>query len=723
MPDTLRRLAEARGIRIESVGPAGTPRSATPETVIAVLAALGVDAGSPSTAQVELDHGADDEWRRMLPPSVVLRRGAGGTVAVHVNHGDPVAVWVEVDAQSGGGRRDLRQLDVQVDPRTVDGRLVGRATFEVPDGLPLGWHRLFAEGPSGYARSALVVTPKRTRNRHTTTAHPLWGWEVPLFAIRSGYAWRTADFTDLGELAALTASPTGPDFLAVHPVPASSPSVPLAVAPHVASSRRFLNPLYVRVEDIRETAYLSAADRTLIEWQAETLTDLPADVVDRDAVWVAKKAALEVVSSAPRSITRQRAFDEFRSAMGPGLEQFAAWCALAEHFGTDLWPAAAREHGSGLARELRSTLADRIEFFCWLQWIADDQLKAAHTAARSAGMAIGLIASLAPGSTEDGADAWATKDLVARGIELGLAPSRDVPRGALRGVAPWRPDTLARAGYEPLRDLLRTRVRHAGALHLGDAHDLFEQWWVPVGNAPADGAWVRNDHEALLGMICLEARRVGVVLIADDRGMTEDWMRVSLAAHGILGTSSLWPGLDPAAGTVAPDTFALTSLATVAHASGTPTAGLLAGEHVELRQRLGLSRDADAERRAARAERDAIQTVLTERGLLGGDPSEREFVEALHRYVASAPSMLMSVTMADGVGERRPAGVPAARDLYPSWRLPLVDASGEQVTVENFVQNPRVRSLAAAVAAARRAASARPAATQPSPPRGELSPK
>lgn len=711
LPDTLRHLAEVRGIRVESVGPAGSARTATPETVIAVLASLGVDAGSPSTAQVELDHGSDDEWRRLLPPSVVLRRGTGGTVAVHVTHGDPVSAWIEVDAQSGGGRRDLRQLDALVEPRTVDGRLVGRATFEIPDDLPLGWHRLMAEGPSGYARSALVITPKRIRHRHQTVAHPRWGWEVPLFAIRSGCAWRTADFADLGELAALTASPAGPDFLSVHPLPASSPSAPLAVAPHVASSRRFLNPLYVRVEDIRETAYLFAADRTLIEWQAETLADLPDDTLDRDAVWAAKKAALDIVFAAPRSITRQRAFDEFRSVMGPGLEDFAVWCAVAEHFGTEPWPRTARERGSGLARELRASLADRIEFFCWLQWVADEQLKAAHGVARAAGMALGLVASLAPGSTEDGADAWATKDLVAQGVELGVAPSRDMPRGALRGVAPWRPDTLARAGYEPLRDLLRTRMRHCGGLHLGDARDLFEQWWVPVGNAPADGAWVRNDHEALLGLICLEARRAGVVLIADDRGITEDWMRESLAAHGILGTASVWSGLDPAVGTVAPETFPLCSLATVAHVSGTPTAGLLAGERVELRQRLGLARDADAERRAARAERDAIQTALVERGLLGPDPSERELVEALHRYVASAPSLLMSVTMADGVGERRPAAVPTAHDLYPSWRLPLIDAGGEPVTVERFIQNPRVRSLAAAVAAARRAAAARLAAS------------
>jgi len=702
LPDTLRHLAESRGVRVESVGPGGSPRTATPETVIAVLAALGVDAGSPSTAKVELDHGADDEWRRVLPPSVILRRGTGGTVAVHVAHGDPVATWIEVDVRSGGGRRDLKQLDVLVEPRTVDGRLVGRATFEIPDDLPLGWHRLFAEGPSCYARSALVVTPKRARHPDQLAGQQLWGWEVPLYAIRSDLPWRSGDLADLAELAALTAGLSGPDFLAVHPLPASSPSAPLDVAPHVASSRRFLNPLYIRVEDIRETAYLSAADRTLIEWQAETILDEPEDVLNRDAVWTAKKAALDVVFAAPCSITRQRAFDAFRLSMGPGLEDFAAWCALAEHFGTEPWPRAALERGSGLVCELRASLAERIEYFGWLQWVADEQLRVAHDAARDAGMALGLVASLAPGSTEDGADAWTTKDLVARGIELGVAPSRDLPRGALRGVAPWRPDTLARAGYEPLRLLLRTRLRHCGALHLGEARDLFEQWWVPAGNAPADGAWVRNDHEAVLGLACLEARRAGVALLADDRSITEDWMREALAEHGIVGAASLWPGLDPGAGTATPETFRTASVATVTHASGTPTAGYLAGEHVELRQQLGLARDADAERRSARAEREGLHAELVKRGLLGSDPSEREFVEALHRYVASAPSLLMCVSMADGVGERRPPAVPAARERYPSWRLPLIDASGKPVTVVSFTQNPRVRSLAAAVRAARR---------------------
>ena len=55
----------------------------------------------------------------------------------------------------------------------------------------------------------------------------------------------------------------------------------------------------------------------------------------------------------------------------------------------------------------------------------------------------------------------------------------------------------------------------------------------------------------------------------------------------------------------------------------------------------------------------------------------------------------------------------------------LVAATGRRAisVAGDLVDLDVVRSLAAAVAAARRAAAARPAASQPSPPRGELSPK
>jgi 4-alpha-glucanotransferase len=36
-------------------------------------------------------------------------------------------------------------IALDTEPRTVDSRKVGRATFTVPGNLPLGWHTLHAE--------------------------------------------------------------------------------------------------------------------------------------------------------------------------------------------------------------------------------------------------------------------------------------------------------------------------------------------------------------------------------------------------------------------------------------------------------------------------------------------------------------------------------------------------------------------------------------------------
>ena len=74
---------------------------------------------------------------------------------------------------------------------------------------------------------------------------------------------------------------------------------------------------------------------------------------------------------------------------GRGLIRFATWCALAEHYGprTDDWPDRLGKPKK-LARAIAKR-ADRIDFHCWLQWICDQQLAAAGTAATDSGMAIG----------------------------------------------------------------------------------------------------------------------------------------------------------------------------------------------------------------------------------------------------------------------------------------------------------------------------------------------
>ena len=88
--------------------------------------------------------------------------------------------------------------------------------------------------------------------------------------------------------------------------------------------------------------------------------------------------------------------------------------------------------------------------------------------------------------------------------------------------------------------MLSTVLRHAGGIRVDHVLGLFRLWWVPAGNSPRDGAYVTYDHDALIGILALEAQRAGAVVIGEDLGTFEPWVRDYLAARGILGTSILW---------------------------------------------------------------------------------------------------------------------------------------------------------------------------------------
>jgi 4-alpha-glucanotransferase len=696
----LLRLTAAYGVVPDFWGFDGSHRQVGASTLIAVLDALGVDASSPERIDVAITHVEDMPWRRTLPPVVVVRQGRHAHVPVHVPHGDPVGVWLELDAEAGGGRRDLVQADVLVDPRSVDGRLVGRATFTIPTDLPLGWHVMQATGPSASARSVVVVTPSTLELPEQLRTRRAWGFMAQLYSVRSRASWGVGDFADLAELGWLSARTCGADFLLVNPLHSAEPAGPMTPSPYLPTTRRFVSPLYIRVEDVRETAYLSAADRALVEWAAEPAISLDSDAgpIDRDVAWTAKRSALEIVFTAPRSAARQAAFDEFRREQGEGLEDFALWCALAERYEGAPWPAEANDISSDLVDRARVELAERVDFHCWLQWVADSQLADAQRAALAGGMSIGIMHDLAVGVHPEGADVWALGDVLARGATVGAPPDMYNQQGQNWSQPPWRPDELARVAYRPYRDLLRTVLRHAGAIRIDHVIGLFRLWWIPEGAAAGEGAYVRYDHEALIGILALEAHRAGAVVIGEDLGVFEPWVRDYLTERGILGTSILWFEKDQNGRPLAPEHYRRLALASVTTHDLPPTAGYLAEEHVALRERLGLLTEPVADVRAqARAEREEMVAVLRGRGLVGADPSERELVEALHRLILATPAALIGVSLADAVGERRAQNQPGTDQEYPNWKVPLADGSGQVVLIEDLFSNPRLRSLAAAL--------------------------
>jgi 4-alpha-glucanotransferase len=693
------QLARAYGVATEYWDWVGEHVTVSASTIRSVLGALGVEASTDEAVAVSLLEAVERPWRRMLPPVVVVRSGQTPSVPVHVPHGDHVVVEVELE---DGGRRPLSQLDRWVEPRVVDGAQVGEAVFEIPAGLPLGWHTLHATSDEGSASAPLVVTPDRLQLPEALADDgSRWGLMTQLYQVRSSRSWGVGDLDDLAELAVWSAADLGADFVLVNPLHAAEPVGEMEPSPYLPTTRRFVNPLYIRVEAVPEVAYLPAEERPTLDQQAEQAKQSnSAPELDRDASWRAKRVALRAVFDVPRSPGRERDFQRYCAEQGQGLVDFATWCALAEaHFlPWGAWPEELQDPRSQAVAAERERLVDEVTFYCWLQWVADQQLAEAQRRAEVAGMKLGIVHDLAVGVHPEGADAWGLGPALARGVTVGAPPDAFNQQGQDWSQPPWRPDQLAELGYAPYRDMLRTVLRHAGGIRVDHIIGLFRLWWVPQGLSPKDGTYVRYDHEALVGILALEAHRSGAVVVGEDLGVVEPWVRTYLEERGVFGTSILWFERDDKGRPLPPEKWRELCLATVTTHDLPPTAGYLAGVHVDLRDRLGLlTRSVEDERVADAAERDSVLDLLRKRGLINGEVSEQQVVEALHRFLTWTPSRLLGVSLADAVGDRRTINQPGTHKEYPNWRVALSDGSGRPLLLEDVVRSRRARSLARAV--------------------------
>jgi 4-alpha-glucanotransferase len=547
---------------------------------------------------------------------------------------------------------------------------------------------------------------------------PSWGFTVQLYSVRSRLSWGHGDLRDLAALAAWSASALGAGFVLINPLHAAEPLPPLSPSPYLPMSRRFLSPLYLRVEDIPEYSLLPPAQRERIAALAAPLRarNSTSALIDRDAVWTAKRAALELVHAWPLSPARRAAFRRFTVREGQALEDWVTWCALAETHGPDwrAWPAALRAPRSAAVTAKRERLRAVTGFHAWLQWLAHEQRAAAQEAARAAGMSIGVISDLAVGAHPGGADAWAHQDVLAPGMSVGAPPDEFNPRGQDWTLPPWHPARLEDAGYQPLADLIRAGFTDAGGLRADHVLGLFRLWWVPEGMTADQGTYVRYRHEAMVGLLTGEAARSGGIAIGEDLGTVDAWMRDYLAARRVLGTSMLWFERRAGGTPLPPRRWRRDCLATVGTHDVPPAAAFLTGEHVALRSRLGLlTGSPDDERRRAADALSAWLDALAGQGLIqpGTPLGPAEFTRALYGYLARTPAALIGVSLTDAVGDRRPQNLPGTTDQYPNWRIPLCDGQGRAVLLEDLDNRPGVRDLADAVSQ-RNAASQRNGVSQ-----------
>ncbi|MEN3122098.1 4-alpha-glucanotransferase [Janibacter sp. LM] len=685
-------LAAARGVDTQWWDWRGEHRDVPEDTLRAVLQAMGEDVGSEAEVAAGLERARTAPWRRTLPPTVVQREGDPLRLLVHVPHGSEVAVHVVLE---GGARRDLDQLEHVVEPAEVDGALVGEAAFAVPADLPLGWHELVARTDAllhpGSDRAVLVTVPQRLELPPVLAEEPRTGLMTQLYQVRGSGSQGIGDLGDLATLGEWAARAHDAHFVLVNPLHAAEPVAPMEPSPYLPTSRRFLNPVYT---DLRQVPGLDALPTTArTEYDAlvaEAAALNAADTIDRDAAWALKQAALRI---AYRYLAEDHASGvaALHASEGQALVDFATWCSLATEHGTlweTQWPQELHDPASDAVAAHRDAHRAEISFHVWLQWVVRGQLTAAQARLRAAGMGIGVVADLAVGIHPEGADAWALGDALARGIDVGAPPDQFNQLGQNWSQPPWRPDRLAELGYAPFRDMLHAVLSDAGGLRIDHIIGLFRLWWVPEGHAPGEGAYVRYDHEALVGILALEAHRAGCLVVGEDLGVVEPWVREHLLERGVLGTSVAWFEWGEDGRPLPPEDYRELCLATVTTHDLPPSAGYLALEHVAIRERLGLlTRPVEEERAAEEGSVRAVREALRERGLIEDvDAPVAAVVAALHAWIGQTPSRMRGVALTDLVGDVRAINQPGTDEEYPNWRLPLAGPDRRPVLLDDLVE-------------------------------------
>ena len=698
-PSSFDRLTARAGILPRYRDALGKEHEVSRETKAALLRAMHIEADSPAEIEASLRGLDEAPWRRLVPPTLVLRtprrsRRCEVPVSLAVPGRATRLTW-RLTAEDG----DMRQGSVLfadlplLAQQDVAGVPFERRTLTLPFTVPIGRHALrveTGEGAHEAAETAVIVAPARCYAPPRVPGRDprLWGLAVQLYGLRSDRNWGIGDFADLTVLADI-AAPLGADAIGVNPLHALFPQWPNHRSPYSPSHRRFLASHYLAIEAMADFAE-DATIRDLVagaEWQQRLSAARAAPLVDYATVAELKRPIFEALFRSFRDrhlvggevSERARSFRRYREEMGASLRQFAIFQVLSERFPNDSWrrwPAGYRDPHSAELAAFAADNEERVLFHQYLQWQAAIQACAAHDHAQAAGMTLGLYHDLALAPDGSGAEAWANQQLFAQGATLGAPPDLWNQLGQNWGLPPYVPLAMQADSYRQWSGVLRAIMAYGGALRIDHAIGLERMFWIPEGAGPADGGYVRYPVDDLFAVIALESVCQKSLVIGEDLGTLPDGFHKRMQSNGVLSYRLLYFERDKRGEFVRPARYpALATVAVTTHDLAT-FEGYWQAHDLDVRDALAQfpSEPVKADSYAGReADRQALLRALVREGLLPAETDEKTafgaaLLEAAYRYIARTPSLLMLLSIEDVVGEIDQANLPGTVDQHPNWQ-------------------------------------------------------
>ncbi len=684
VPTELHRLAHAYGVQVGYTDLGGKRVYAQPETLLAVLAALGAPVTTMADVPGALRERRAREARKLVEPVLVAWNGRVPPIEVRLTgrhtHGVATAAFHLEDGDVRSVHRDLGDI-----PLTWIGRSEGEdvevRAWTTGLVLPLGYHRLRLTAGGHEAEVHVIAAPERAET--ASLAPPpgqgpegtrAWGSFLPTYALRDPDDWGVGDYTRLGDLVRWTGERGGRAVATLPLLPAFLEEPLLEPSPYAPTSRLCWNELYV---DPTAEPEWKASD------EARALTADPAWLEERDRLRGAEKLdykrlfALRKPALAAMARTlhaqggpRLELFRQFLDER-PVVTDYARFRAAVESRGCawQHWPDRMRA-GSIRDAEL---LPDAVRTWEVAQWYAHLQMQRVAADGRERGT--GLLLDLPLGVHSCGYDTWRWPHLFAHGMGAGAPPDSFFTKGQCWGFPPRIPEAQRKDGYRYLVATLRHHLRHATVLRVDHVMSLLRLYWVPHGMEATHGCYVRGRLEEETAVLCLESHRHGATIIGEDLGTVPRGVRPCMERHDVRRLSVLQFGVGGGAPSQ-PNPRAVASLNT--HDMPTFEA-FRKGLDIDDLESLGLfdddgARDARAWR--TRVVRELRQWLVAE-GRLAPHAGDDDLVLACLEQLGRGPSPLLLVNLEDLWHETRPHNVPGTWRERPNWRRRARHGPGE----------------------------------------------
>lgn len=692
----IRRLCTLTGIADAYRDHREQPRAISTETLAALLAARGFEVKNEQALRQAIDNFNNRPGDFRVPSVVVIREGQRHVIELEV----PLAelgnslVW-RLESE------DLRTWSGSLVPeqniiREHDAHAVCGLEMELP--FQPGYHQLFISGKADEpAHRVQVIMAPAGAYSGPAEESAQWGVAVQLYTLKSKRNWGIGDFGDLKALATALAG-AGADFLGVNPLHSLYPSNPEHASPYSPASRTCLNYLYIDVEAVPEFQECTDAQEKVasdyLQARLDTLRD--CQEVDYSGVAFLKLVVLRQLwehftrAHLGKDSSRARQFLEFEEQGGETLRRVSLFYALyadnrkaSRQGGWHNWPEELRSPESAAVADFAAAHCDTVRFYSYLQWLADEQLRAAQEAALAAGMTTGLYRDLAVGIDADGADMWRNQSLYCHRASVGAPPDAIALQGQDWGLPPMEPRQMQAEAYQTFIEDLRENMRHCGALRLDHVMQLTRLWWTPAGLPSSEGAYVRYPLDDLLGIVALESHRNRCRVVGEDLGVVPKDIRVALPRENIFSYKVALFEKAKGGAFKPPLDYSEQAMAVLTTHDLPTLAGYWSGKDLLLREELGLYPSVEAKDQAWReriADRQALVEALKHEQLYPQDlPDEANKIDelpdslliALERFLARTRCRMICAQLEDWMGVKNPVNLPGTGAEYPNWRRRL----------------------------------------------------